>query len=587
LLKPVAAAFTAMNRLRARIPPPTGRAVLTVFVMLLGGILDGASVGLLMPLLATLTGTGSSSTVMQLLFPWLMELDASRQIAVLSVALFLLVVAKNVASHGSLVMASRLRANALIELRRQLLDRVLHAPPATLEKHTTGEIVAAMLAEATRVNRSIEYAVVLTQRLIMVLGYMVAVVLLSWKLTVATVLLGVVLGAISSLIGRRALNLGRDFAGASVELGRQVSETVGGWRVVRTTASEAKQAAAFERWNSAQANAEADVQLSQALMLGTAEALGIAGAMGLTAVAHTMWLAPGTMDVSRFLAFAFGLMRLLPALNQVYSLQTAVTALTGSIERTLTWLDTPRYPERPFGARSLRAIDQGITFDGVTFRYPGGTGGVREVSFHLPAGQTLAVLGASGSGKSTLVSLLLRLRQPSEGRILVDGVDHWEFSPADFHRTVALVEQDPFLFNGTIAENVAFGAPWVTREDVISSLERVHLGEFLAGLPQGVDTIVGERGATVSGGQRQRLAIARAIVRDPKLLILDEPTSALDATTEREVVLAIEAARAGRTTIVISHRPSTLERADRTLTMKDGVVIGDHDAKNGAAIGQA
>jgi len=587
LLKPVAATFAAMNRLRARIPPPGVRTALTVFVMLVGGILDGATVGLLMPLLATLTGAESSSNALEFLFPWLLKLDSSRRIVILASALFLLVALKNVTTHGSLVMASRLRANALIELRRQLLDRLLHAPPATLEKHTTGEIVATLLAEATRVNRCIEYTITLAQRLIMVFGYLIAVVILSWKLTLATIALGVVLGACSALIGKRALKLGRDLAGAGLELGRQVSETVGGWRVVRTTASEAKQAKAFQSWNAAQANAEADVALSQALIVGTTETLGMAGAMGLTAMAHTIWLSSGTMDASRFLAFAFGMMRLLAALNQVYSLQTAVTALTGSIERTLTWLDTPHYPERPFGTRELRDITQGVTFDRVSFQYPGGSGGVKAVSFHLPAGQTLAVLGASGSGKSTLVSLILRLREPSEGKILIDGVDHWEFSAGDFHRTVAFVEQDPFLFNGTIAENVAFGAPWVTREDVLAAIARVHLSDFLAGLPRGVDTIVGERGATVSGGQRQRLAIARAIVRDPKLLILDEPTSALDAATEREVVLAIEAARVGRTTIVISHRPGTVERADRTLTMRDGVVVGDQDVKNGVLVGQA
>jgi ABC-type multidrug transport system fused ATPase/permease subunit len=410
---------------------------------------------------------------------------------------------------------------------------------------------------------------------------------LSWKLTIATVLLGVVLGGLSLLISRRALRLGRELATAGFELGRQVTETVGGLRVIRTTASESLRAKSFERWNRQHGDSEANVQVAQGIMLGTTESLGVAGAMGLTALAHAVWLAPGAMDVSRFLAFAFGLVRMLPALNQSYGLQTGVTALTGSTERTLKWLGLPRYPERPFGSRPLAEITKGVTFENVSFVYPGGVGGVQSVSFHVPAGQTLAVLGASGSGKSTLASLLLRLRELTDGRILIDGVDHWEFAPAEFHRAVALVEQEPFLFNGTIRENVAYGAPWVSEGDVLSAIARVQLKEFVEGLPQGLETMIGERGATMSGGQKQRLAIARAIVRDPRLLVLDEPTSALDDETEREVVQAIDAAREGRTTIVISHRPTTVEHADRTLSMRGGVIISDQERSSVATAGSA
>jgi ABC-type multidrug transport system fused ATPase/permease subunit len=281
-------------------------------------------------------------------------------------------------------------------------------------------------------------------------------------------------------------------------------------------------------------------------------------------------MSPGSMDVSRFMAFAFALLRLLPALNQVYGLQSAVAAFTGSIEKTLQWLELPSYPIRPFGVRRVEALKHGVTFDNVSFSYKPDQPALSSISLELRAGETTAVLGSSGSGKSTLASLLVRLREPQSGRILFDGVDHWEFSPAEFHRAVALVEQDPFLFNASIAENVAVGAPGVSRENVLDALRRVQLGALIESLPEGVDTVLGERGATLSGGQRQRIAIARAIVRDPKLLILDEPTSALDAETEQEVVAAIDAASAGRTTVIITHRPSTIEHAQRTLRLARG-----------------
>jgi ABC-type multidrug transport system fused ATPase/permease subunit len=305
-------------------------------------------------------------------------------------------------------------------------------------------------------------------------------------------------------------------------------------------------------------------------MQGTTETLGVAGAMFLTALAHAVWLDNGTLNVSRFLAFSFGLLRLLPALNQVYSMQAAVALFVGSIEKTLGWLDLPRYPKRPFGTRTLTDIREGVTFQELSFAYPDGHEAVRSVSFHVPAGETVALLGASGSGKSTLANLLARLREPTRGSILIDGVEHWEFEPTSYYRGVALVEQDPFLFNCSIAENVAFGSPWVTRDEVLAALHNVQLSDLIERLPEGVDTVVGERGTTISGGQRQRLAIARAIVRDPKLLILDEPTSALDAETEREVVRAIDAASVGRTTLIITHRPSTVAHAHRTLRIANG-----------------
>jgi subfamily B ATP-binding cassette protein MsbA len=417
---------------------------------------------------------------------------------------------------------------------------------------------------------------------IMVGGYFAALVFLSWRLMLVALALGVVLAALTLLLSRKTLHVGRDVAGANAALGRQVTEMVGGLRVVRVTASEEAQKASFERWNRSQAEAEVAGSISQSVMQGTTETLGVAGAMCLTALAYTSMLGDGALNVSRFLAFSFGLLRLLPALNQVYGMQASLASHTGSIEKTLRWLDLPRYPRRAFGTRRLNEIREGVTFQDLSFSYPDGHQAVRSVSFHVPAGRTVALLGASGSGKSTLASLLARLREPESGAILFDGVDHWEFEPSSFHRAVAFVEQDPFLFNLTIAENVGFGLPSVTREEVLAAVHSVQLSDLIDRLPNGIDTVVGERGATISGGQRQRLAIARAIVRDPRLLILDEPTSALDAETEREVVRAIDAASVGRTTLIITHRPSTVAHAHQVLRIANGRLEAVGDAERDA-----
>jgi len=551
---------------------PWGAAV-NIGLMLLVGALEAAPVGMLVPLLSMLTGTpGSGVAFVERTLGHVGIVARTDQVLAMAAAIWGVVLVKNLVNYFANTRAALLRTTALVELRRQLLDGVLRASPTVMETRTSGEITGVFLSEAIRVNRAIECTVVLVQRAGIALAYVAAVFVLAWKLTVLAILLGLLLAGTSMLLGRRVLRHGRELTAANAQIGRYVAETAGGLQVVRTTASEATRTNEFRRWNQAQATADADSARFITLIVGALETISVAGAMGLTAFAYRMWLSAGALDVSRFLAFAFGLMRLLPAVNQVYSTNGMLASLGGAVEKCLEWLALPTYPKRPFGVAKLTDIRAGVRFESVVFAYTEGKPAVDKVSFDVPAGETLAVLGASGSGKSTLASLLLRLREPSGGVIRFDGVDYWDFEPTSFYRAVAFVEQEPFLFNASVAENVAFGAPSATRIDVQRVLETVRLGSWIEGLPNGIDTIVGERGATVSGGQRQRLAIARAIVRDPKLLILDEPTSALDAQTEAEVVDAIAAASVGRTTIIITHRPSTVEGADRILRISQGRV---------------
>jgi ATP-binding cassette, subfamily B, bacterial MsbA len=547
------------------------RLAMALGLMLVAGALESASFGLLVPLLATVTGSPTSGDLFSRLFPSLAGPNAPSRVLVLSIGILILFCIKNVAGGFAVRAAAHVRRDSLAELRRQMLHRLLHAPASAVEKLTTGEISGAFLIEAGRANRALEYALALGQRAIIAAGYAAAIVVISPRLTVATAVLGLVLGAITLFIGRRLLRQGRNLVSSNAELGREVSEAVGGLRVLRASAGEEQRKQSFDRVNVEHAQADVVMSITNHRATATTEMLGIAGAMGLTAAAHALWIAPGKLSVAHFLAFGFGLLRLLPALNQVYGMHAAVASFTGSVEKVLGWLGLPQHPVRPFGKRELGRLADGLKFEDVGYEYAaGGQKALDRVSFEIKAGETAALLGTSGSGKTTLASLLLRLREPTAGTIRFDGVDHWEYDPKSFHRAVAFVEQDPFMFNCSIADNVSYGAPWVGRADVERAIQQVYLADVVAKLPDGLDTVLGERGATLSGGQRQRLAIARAIVREPVLLILDEPTSALDAETEQEVMSAIEAVSAGRTTIIITHRTSTIERAQRIVRLSAG-----------------
>ena len=194
------------------------------------------------------------------------------------------------------------------------------------------------------------------------------------------------------------------------------------------------------------------------------------------------------------------------------------------------------------------------------------------MSFAVSRGETVAIVGRSGSGKSTVAALLLRLRAPTSGHVFVDGSDYWDFTPESWHRAVALVEQDAFLFHGTLRENIVYGSPDATNARLARALAIANLDDVVAQLPRGLDTIVGERGAMISGGQRQRIAIARAVVRNPGILILDEATSHLDVVSEQLVQQALQRAAEGRTTVVIAHRLSTIREADRIVVLEQGRV---------------
>ena len=212
-----------------------------------------------------------------------------------------------------------------------------------------------------------------------------------------------------------------------------------------------------------------------------------------------------------------------------------------------------------------------ITFDDVTFRYPDGVENVLEhFSLDIPAGTTVAIVGETGAGKSTLVNLICRFYDVSGGSIEIDGIDVRRVRVADWRRHIGLVLQEPFLFFGTVAQNIAYGRPDASREAIVAAARAAHAHEFIMRLPQGYDTLLGERGQGLSGGERQRISIARALLIDPRVLILDEATASVDTETEREIQKALDNLVRGRTTIAIAHRLSTLRRANRIIVLDQG-----------------
>jgi ATP-binding cassette, subfamily B, bacterial len=287
----------------------------------------------------------------------------------------------------------------------------------------------------------------------------------------------------------------------------------------------------------------------------------------------------GRLSVGTILVFLAYLSSLYSPLQDVSHGASTVSEAVGSARRVVEILDAPPdVVDRP-GAVALAAVRGEVGFDEVWFGYERGRPVLRGVSFEARPGEVVAIVGPTGAGKSTLAGLLPRFFDPDRGRVLLDGHDLRGLRLGTVRESVSLVLQESFLFPFSIAENIAYGRPGASREEIEAAARAANVHEFVSGLPDGYDTLLGERGATLSGGERQRVAIARALLKDAPVLVLDEPTSALDAETEQSLLEALERLMAGRTTLVIAHRLSTIRRADQILVLSAGEIVerGDHD----------
>jgi ATP-binding cassette subfamily B protein len=281
----------------------------------------------------------------------------------------------------------------------------------------------------------------------------------------------------------------------------------------------------------------------------------------------------GAMTIGALVAFMAYHMRLLAPVQNLMGLYTSVATARVSLDRVFEILDAPVEVKESPTALELREVRGDVEFENVTLKYDRETVVLDAVSFKIPAGSLCAIAGPSGVGKSTVADLLLRFYDPQAGTITIDGRDLRDVRLGDLRREVVLVEQTAFLFNSTIAENIRYGCPSAAADEITQAAKSASIDEFIRSLPEGYDTQVGERGQALSAGERQRIALARALLRDPAVLVLDEPTASVDPITEQTIAAALRSMMKGRTTIVISHRLSLIERADWVVVIDNGRVV--------------
>jgi ATP-binding cassette, subfamily B, bacterial len=462
---------------------------------------------------------------------------------------------------------TRVSADILFDMRLEMYRHLQRLSPRFYARTRLGEIMSRLNNDIGEIQRiAAETVLAWIGNLLFLAGTVAMMAWLDFRLflvTVATAPLGL------WALARYRTRLEREVAAVrqrSAEIGSFLIETLQAMRLVVAANAQQREVARFRERNAAFVRALMRMQLLTYLSGGLPGLIMTAGT-GAVFVYGGLRVIRGDITAGTFVAFMAYQMRFLPPLQALMGMYANLATVRVSLRRVAEILDEPIEVQEPASPVALPAVAGTIEFDDVTLSHDRGGPVIERLSFRVAAGEKVAIVGPSGSGKSTVADLILRLVDPDSGIVRLDGHDLRSLALADLRRRVALVEQEPCILHATIAENIRYARPDASDDEVSDAGGRAALGPFVERLPDGYQTMVGERGMALSAGERQRIAIARAFLVDPAVLILDEPSAALDPFMERQIVEGYETIMRGRTAIVITHRTELANRADRVITL--------------------
>ena len=591
--------FKVLKRL---VPPYRKYLILSVVFTLLSAVLNVFSFMLLIPILqilfkvtepvevdfiawSTIDSGNAKEVLLNNLQYFMNDFVAahgeSLMLLLLGVFLIFMTLLKTASYFASSAAIIPLRTGIVRDLRTRMYDKVVSLPLGFFSKERKGDIIARMTGDVMEVENSIVTSLdMLIKNPIFIVIYFATLLYVSWELTLFTICVTPVLGWIMGAIGRKlkagSLVVQQRFSDTT----SQMEETIGGLRVVKAFVAEKKMSERFRKCCNDLRNALMRVAMRQALAHPVSEFLGTC------IIVIVLWFG-GTLILNENSpisapSFIYYLTMLYSIINPVKELSRASYSIPrglASMERVDAILDAENPIVDGEKGVELSEVKEGIEYRNLTFSYDGEHDVLKNINLKIEKGKTVALVGQSGSGKSTMVDLVPRYYDVAQGEICIDGVNVKDMKVKSLRALIGNVNQEAILFNDSFYNNITFGVENATMEQVVEAAKIANAHDFIMATEKGYDTCVGDRGCLLSGGQRQRISIARAILKNPPILILDEATSALDTESERLVQEALERLMKTRTTIAIAHRLSTIKNADEICVLRDGEIVerGKHD----------
>jgi len=504
--------------------------------------------------------------------------DAKTRLLRFCVILLLLFLVKNVFGYLQTYLTVFLEQEVLSRVRNDVYGHIQNLPMTYFSREKAGHIISRLTNDVSMLQGAvIGVAASVVRNGFMTLTGVLVVLLVSWKLSILTFVVLPVNLVLVELIGRKLKKRSYRTQEGMAEMTAVLGETISGIRVVKAFNMGDFEVRRFEKVNHKYIRQYLKMKLWGAVSSPTSELLGTISIVAILFYGGNLVLS-GRLTPENLILFVGAMIWVVTPVKNLSKLNSAIQESLACANRVFAIMAIEPEPMNSPGARKLSGRIDEIRFDGVGFEYVPGRPVLKGISFAVRRGEVIALVGPSGAGKTTLVDLLPRFYDPTAGRILVDGTDIREVDLKSLRAMMGMVTQEVILFNDTVRNNIAYGVQDCGSERVIEAAKAANAHEFIMEMPKGYDTVIGERGTRLSGGQRQRLSIARAILKNPEILIFDEATSALDTESEILVQEAIDRLLEGRTTFVIAHRLSTVQSANRILVIDDGEIreVGTH-----------
>ncbi|MFT5290062.1 MAG: subfamily B ATP-binding cassette protein MsbA [Planctomycetota bacterium] len=560
-----------------------------VVLGIIASLAEGLSIGMLVPILQSVLDSAPVDHEGPLAF-WMREYSElfaeGARVPVLAASIFCLILLKSIATYSYTRMGEWLAASVAHDLRMRLVRQFLDVEYTYLLRQRAGRLIDTLQNQTWRAGEVFSWLGEMWVTGSTVAVFATLLLLTSWQVTLGVAVGAVLAGAMIHIISKRARRLGEQAVSASQALVARMVDLLGGMRMTRAYGQENREHEEFRVLSEGEKNSYFAMNLSSIMVRPVMELLYVPLLLIALAVAWKAGISEPVLMVCLVLFY-----RMLPQIQSFYKARVKLASLLGGVEDIDALLRADDKPFLASGTRQFKSLRQGIEFENVGFSYAPRRSPddevvtprvnvdiseretLRGLNFTIPQGQMVAIVGGSGAGKSTIVNLLCRLFDPNEGRILVDGIPLTDLDVKSWRLQTAITGQDADLVSGTIAENIAYGRPEATQENIEIAAHRAEAHEFIVGLREGYETNIGDRGRLLSEGQRQRVSLARALLTNPSILILDEGTSALDNVTAAAIDRTLDALRGQLTIVAIAHRLESIRSADHILVLERGVVV--------------